>query len=61
VIDPELSQTASEGMAELMKDADYIRASGKLKRAKLARQLNRENFRKSDGSKFRRRDIPKYP
>jgi hypothetical protein len=59
--DINLPQTASQRMTELMQDYHYIRNSGKLKRKKLARQLNKDGFRKSDGSKFRRRDIPKYP
>ena len=57
--DVNLSKTSQDRMNELISDSKYIRNSGKLKRAKIARQLNRDGYRKSDGSKFRRRDIPK--
>lgn len=47
-------------MYELLHDSTYIRENGIVKRAKLARRLNLEGFRKADGTKFRRRDIPKF-
>jgi len=59
VPDYNLAPTAQQRMNELLQSSSYTRNSGKPKRSKIATQLNREDFRKSDGSKFKRRDIPK--
>ncbi len=52
-------KTAINRLDELMDGNEYRRSSGRLKRAKIARILNDEGYRKDDGSEFRRRDIPK--
>lgn len=57
--DSQLSDPARQRMDMLMNDSDYQRNGNKLKRTKIAHRLNREGYRKSDGSRFRRRDIPK--
>lgn len=59
VEDVSLANEARERMISLASSSSYTRNNGKLKRGRIAKQLNREGYRKSDGSRFRRRDIPK--
>ncbi|UMY64896.1 MULTISPECIES: hypothetical protein [unclassified Flavobacterium] len=55
----DLPDPSSVRMKELMRF--HVRNNGKLKRAKIARILNREGYTKGNGERFTRRDIPIYP
>ncbi|WP_416438862.1 hypothetical protein [Phnomibacter sp. MR] len=54
-----LTPSTNTRLNELVHDSEFNSSGGRIKRSKIARQLNREGFRKSDGRMFRRRDIPK--
>lgn len=59
IADQDLSPTSSQRMQELLTNSNFLRNNGKAKRKKIAKQLNEDGFRKSNGEKFRVRDIPK--
>lgn len=50
---------AQNRLYELANSSFYQKRSGKLKRLKIAKQLNKEGYRKNNGKKFRIKDIPK--
>jgi hypothetical protein len=48
-----------EYLNKLMRSKEYKRRNGSLKRGKIARKLNDMGYKKKNGDRFSRRDIPK--
>lgn len=51
--------TARVRMQQLIQNKSYQKENGSIKRMKVAKQLNNEGFRKTNGKKFTLFDIPK--
>ncbi len=58
--DYNLDNNTLNKLQELCDNSNYIKNNGKLKRFKIARYLNKNGYRKSNGDRFRIKDIPRY-